>query len=127
MLSNMKYNSKYKRYVSKNGLVFRVRNGILVPCKLSYNRYGYLQVSTPLRTLTVHRLVYETFFGEVAKGFDIDHINDIKDDNRIENLRVLSHRDNSQKLSTVIKRYESLIKKGRHIDRQRFLSQATCI
>ena len=123
----MKYNSKYKRYVSKNGLVFRVRNGILVPCKLSYNRSGYLQVSTPLRTLTVHRLVYETFFGEVAKGFDIDHINDIKDDNRIENLRVLSHHDNSQKLSTVIKRYESLIKKGRNIDRQRFLSQATCI
>lgn len=123
----MKYNSKYNRYVSKNGLVFRVRNGILVPCKLSYNRYGYLQVATSLRTLTVHKLVYETFFGEVAKGFDVDHINDIKDDNRLENLRVLSHRDNSCKLSTVIKKYESLIKKGYHLDRQRFLSQATCI
>lgn len=122
----MKYNSKYNRYVTKEGLVFRVKNGILVQCKLSYNRFGYLQVSTPLRTLTVQKLVYETFYGEVPKGFDIDHINDIKDDNRIENLRVLSHRDNSLKLSTVMKVYEGMTKKGYNINLQRLLSNVTC-
>lgn len=42
----------------------------------------------------VHKVVYVTFNGEVPQGYEIDHINGIKTDNRLENLRCVTHKDN---------------------------------
>lgn len=122
----MKFNTKYQRYVTKDGLVFRIYKGKLIPCKLCYNRFGYLQVSGNHLTVGVHRLVYETYKGEVPKGFDVDHINDIKDDNRLDNLRILSHRDNSLKLSTVISTFNGMKNKGYNVNLSNFLRNVTC-
>ena len=38
----------------------------------------------------VHRIVYEMHFGRIKDGLEIDHINGIRHDNRIENLRAVS-------------------------------------
>lgn len=46
---------------------------------------------------TIHKLVWETFNGEVPQGLVIDHINNDRNDNRLENLQLLSHRDNVKK------------------------------
>ncbi len=43
---------------------------------------GYLIVGEGL----VHRLVYETFFGEIEKGNEINHLDKNKKNNRIDNL-----------------------------------------
>ena len=43
----------------------------------------------------VSRFVYECFNNNfIDKGLDIDHINGNKEDNRIENLQMITHRDN---------------------------------
>ena len=42
----------------------------------------------------VATLVYEAFNGPIPKGFEIDHINGIRTDNHLENLRAVSHKDN---------------------------------
>ena len=42
----------------------------------------------------VHRLVYAWFYGSAEAGYVVDHINDIKTDNRIENLQLLTPGDN---------------------------------
>ena len=39
-------------------------------------------------------LVWEAFKGEKPKGYDVDHINGDPADDRLENLRLLSHSDN---------------------------------
>jgi hypothetical protein len=44
-----------------------------------------------------HRIIWETFNGEIPKGMTIDHINNIPYDNRIENLQLLSRTDNTKK------------------------------
>ena len=95
----MKYNSKYDRYVTKGGLVYRYskRQDKLILCKLSTNRYGYsvVGISKPKRKLIfVHRMVYEAFVGEIPQGYEIDHINTIRDDNSVENLRLVTHKEN---------------------------------
>lgn len=91
----MKYNVKYKRYVSSNGSVYRKdKNGILHICA-QFSNHGYMRVTCAgHKKIFVHRLVYETFNGEIPEGMQIDHINNKRDDNRIENLRVVMPKEN---------------------------------
>lgn len=42
----------------------------------------------------VHRIIYETFVGEVPDGYEIDHINTIKTDYRLSNLRCVTPKEN---------------------------------
>lgn len=42
----------------------------------------------------VHRLVAEAFLGNIPNGWEVDHKNGIKTDNRVDNLRLLTHREN---------------------------------
>jgi len=47
--------------------------------------------------LRIHRVVYQEFVGPIPKGMEIDHINNIKTDNKIENLQMLTKKDNIRK------------------------------
>ncbi len=92
----MKYNSKYGRWFTKGGLVYRydTKQDKLVLCKQSdAHGYKFCHDSKHL-FFYIHRAVYETFVGEIPNGFEIDHINATRDDNRIENLRAVSHAEN---------------------------------
>ena len=53
---------------------------------------GYLIVSFFCKRLYVHRMIWEWHYGEPT-GL-VDHINSIKTDNRIENLRHVDHSTN---------------------------------
>ena len=44
-----------------------------------------------------HRFVYEVFRGPIPHCFEIDHINEIKSDNRLKNLQLLTHKQNVEK------------------------------
>ena len=93
----MKFNAKYNRYVSKDGLIYRLKNGVLELCKYYYNSCGYTQCSVQGSIQYVHRIVYETFNTEIPKGFEIDHINSVRDDNRLCNLQILTRSENLRK------------------------------
>ena len=112
----MKYNSKYDRWVTKGGLVYRYdKRDRLVQCKLSLIKEGYqvIRVSKPKRGMVlVHRLVYETFVGEIPNGYEIDHINTIRDNNRLDNLRVVTHTENNRNPLTRKNKSEASIKKS---------------
>ena len=49
------------------------------------------------KTYLQHRFVYEVFKGPIPRFFEVDHINEIKSDNRIKNLQLLTHKQNIQK------------------------------
>jgi len=49
------------------------------------------------KTVYVHRFVYECFNGLIPKDKVIDHVNNIKDDNRLCNLQLLTPQQNSKK------------------------------
>lgn len=90
--------------------VFYYDNGIL-RWKRSYGRVkagepagrilpdGYLQVNVGYRFRRVHRIVWEMFNGDIPEGMQIDHINHIRTDNRIENLRLVTCKENSKNKS----------------------------
>lgn len=91
----MKYNEKYDRWVSKEGVVLKYNEykDKLTVCT-EYERCGYIRVFTKLGKISAHRVIYETFVGSIPDGFEIDHINTIRSDNRLENLRCVTHKEN---------------------------------
>lgn len=44
-----------------------------------------------------HRLIWETFMGPIPEGMDVDHKNNNKKDNRLENLQLLTRKENTLK------------------------------
>lgn len=46
-----------------------------------------------------HRIVWEMHNGKIPTGFEIDHINHIPGDDRIENLRLVTRKQNNQNKS----------------------------
>ena len=94
----MKYNAKYDRWVTTGGLVYRYdsKHDKLVLCKQSkLGKYLRVKVNKPeRRDLLVHILVWETYVGEKPTGYELDHINTDRYDNRLENLRCVTHSEN---------------------------------
>ena len=60
----------------------------------SKNQHGYLQISVAGRSYTAQRLAWLYAHGEWPKGV-IDHINRVRDDNRLCNLRCINHSQNA--------------------------------
>ena len=58
-----------------------------------------------------HRVIWFMFYGEIPEGMLVDHINGDRSDNRIENLRLVNHTDNSQNCTG--KGYYQVKKTGR--------------
>ena len=73
---------KTKRIMSKNNI--RGHLGFKICDKKFEKPKIYLQ----------HRFIYELFKGVIPSCLEIDHINNCKTDNRIKNLKLLTHKQN---------------------------------
>lgn len=92
----MKYNKKYNLFVDDDLVIYRwdKRQDKLVQVKPHKHSGGYLYLHTKVGSSRAHRVIWETFKGEIPDGYEIDHINNIRDDNRLENLRCVTHKEN---------------------------------
>ena len=86
---------------NKNGEVINIKNKRNI--KMSNSGNGYLKFNLYDKKLEKpytyyhHRFVFEVFKGPIPKCFEIDHINEVKTDNRIKNLQLLTSIKNKQK------------------------------
>lgn len=67
----------------------------------SHDVRGYISMSLEGKPYYQHRFIWEAFNGEIPDGFEIDHINTIRDDNRLVNLRVLTKKQNRNNPLTI--------------------------
>lgn len=80
--------------ISTYGRVYNNKSGWYLHARL--NR-GYLYVQIAGRTYSIHQLIANAFLGyEFGVGNEVNHIDGNKTNNRLDNLEVVSHRDNMQ-------------------------------
>lgn len=95
------YESVYE--VSNTGRVKRISvatntyvNRILKPRQMNKTGYYYVNLSyqNKSKSICVHVLVAEAFLGKRKKGFVVNHINNKRTDNNLDNLEWVTHGEN---------------------------------
>ena len=90
------YESTYA--VSNMGNIKNITTGLIL--KPSFDCRGYLHVNLycnkKQKNYRIHRLVAKAFLGNNNNHPQVDHINNIKTDNRVENLRWVSNGENQR-------------------------------
>ncbi len=95
-----------KRFLYKKGRIYR-RFWIL-GCKPLHepvgnpDRHGHLRVSVNRKKYSVHRIIWIMHNGAIPVGLVIDHKNQKRNDNMLENLRVVTQQQNLRNSKTRI-------------------------
>lgn len=88
-LGNFRYKPKTK--IGKGGCVIFLEGRHL---PINKNIHNYTTVCLTKngnnKAIGLHRVVYETFVSKVEKGIVINHINGLKNDNRLVNLEAIT-------------------------------------
>lgn len=95
----MKYNVKYNLFVDIEGNIYwRDQLGNIVRKKQHINNNGYMVIvcGRLRKKYRVHRIVAETFIPNPENKPEVDHINRIRTDNRVDNLCWATRLENAQ-------------------------------
>jgi hypothetical protein len=93
--------SLFRKIYNKNNEFIYTQKEIIL--KQSYDKSGYYRIAltnnSERKRFKIHQLVAMAFLGHKPCGFKlvVDHINDIKTDNRVENLQIVTSRYNTYK------------------------------
>ena len=107
--------------------------------KLKKDSRGYYYITMVIKgerkNFRVHRLVAETFIPNTDNKPCVDHINTIKTDNRVQNLRWVTHKENmhnettEQHVSNAIKgrKYSEEAKRNMRIGQEKYMKKIICV
>lgn len=104
---------RWRARISQTGKI-----GMVAGCK---NLDGYWFISIHKRRYYGHRLAWLHAHGEWPAG-EVDHRNGVRHDNRLDNLRELTHTQNAQNVTRIAKKSKTGVL-GVHIDKKRFSSK----
>lgn len=97
-------NNRWGRIVYEVSNYGRVKkNGVLFKCNINNGYYSFGR-------FYVHRAVAELFIPNPDKKLCIDHINTIRTDNRVENLRWVTQKENCNNINSINNRKNTIRK-----------------
>ena len=112
------YNNRY--LCCSNGVIFdTIKNKIIKHTINPLTGYAaaWLYVGDQKKYLYVHRVIFFSFnnIKSLPKNYNIDHINSIRDDNRLINLQLMTHQEN------ILKSKNNPNKQYKEIDKRAYL------
>lgn len=85
---------------SKDGKIINVKTGKIRKPQLNNSGYHLFLVCDKSlerpKGYLLHRFIFEAIRGVIREGFEINHKNSIKTDDRIKNLEIITHKLNVQ-------------------------------
>lgn len=84
---------------------------------------GYVKVMLHKKSYPAHRIIWEMLKGNITNDMQVDHINHIRNDNRIENLRIVTKQSNMENKSKYKNNKSGITGVNFSIKRGRFISQ----
>lgn len=93
MILKQTYISYY--FATPDGEIYSNKSGKLKKVLGSITNTGYVQINSSDGHCLVHRLVASAFLGDIT-DLTINHLNGIKTDNRVDNLEIVTMRENVQ-------------------------------
>lgn len=98
-------------FATKDGQIYSERSKKFL--NLNNTSKGYAKCNLykkdgSVKNVRVHRIIWETFNGPIPEGYEINHKNEIRNDNRLENLEILTHKENLNYGNRTSKHRESL-------------------
>lgn len=111
----------YDYEASTAGEIRNIKTGRILKQRIDSNGYKLvdIQIEKQNRTFKAHRLIAEAFLGPGKERWQVDHINRIRSDNSIENLRWVTTFENIENRafgeisSSIIDKIIALYKKGK--------------
>lgn len=84
--------------ICEDGTIFNKDGSVK---RLNLNPKGYLTsnwyYNGKLNCHLAHTVIWRAFFGNIPDGYEVDHINNNRSDNRLDNLQLLTKSQNNQK------------------------------
>lgn len=79
---------------SNTGQIRNPRKTLKSSTKNSGYKFVVLFIDKKPKCKYVHRLVWEAFNGPIPHGFEVNHIDEDKSNNALENLEIMTHKEN---------------------------------
>lgn len=80
-------------FATEDGIIYSLKFGKVRKLKVTKDQHGYETVKVDGKWRKVHRLVSAAFIGDIT-GLVVRHMNAVRDDNRVSNLKLGTIQDN---------------------------------
>ena len=84
-------------YATKDGQIWSAKSNRFLSLKSKskgYTKCNLYGEDGKVKNVRVHRVIWQAFNGDIPDNYEVNHKNEIRDDNRLENLELLTHREN---------------------------------